>query len=156
MCLVRKLFFFTCSWSPARKTNGNKRRAVLHIFVMATTTLLTHTISNPLHPLAFSDLELIEPLLTLLGILANSAQNDKVREMYQSCLELFQRAMMAVESFTLAGTTVGQHRTSGQPAGRESVEDFLRRMENISSGQDMGLSSVSPSALQEFAFEDSF
>lgn len=103
---------------------------------MATATLLTYTISNPLHPLAFADLELIKPLLTLLGILAQSTENDKVGEMYQSCSQLLQRAMMAVESFSFAGTTVGDYRTGGQSTGRESVEEFLQRMEIISSGYD--------------------
>jgi hypothetical protein len=136
--------------------NGNNSRAVLHIFVTATTTLLTHTISNPSNPLALADLKLIEPLLTLLGILAKSSKSDKVGEMYRSCVELFGRARMAVESFNLAGISWDQRRTSGQSEGRESVEDFLRRMENISSGYDMDLSSISPGVSQEFAFEHQF
>lgn len=72
--------------------------------------------------------------------------------MYRSCVALFERARMAVGGLNLVGISWDRHRISRQSEGRESVEDFLRRMESISSGHDMDLSSISRAGLGEFAF----
>lgn len=114
--------------------NINNSRAVLHIFVSATKTLLTHTLSNPSNPLAHADLKLIEPLLSLLRMLARSDMSDEIGPMYRSCAELFERTKMAVWEFNPVGMSWDRQGTSAGSVGRESVEDFLRRMESISSG----------------------
>ncbi|KAF4626129.1 hypothetical protein G7Y89_g12031 [Cudoniella acicularis] len=134
---------FACVW------------AVLHIFVSATTALLTHIISNPSNPIAPSDLKLVEPMLTLLCILANSSKNDEVVEMNRSCAVLFERARMAVESHGQAGMSWDQSMTSGQSRQRESVEDFLKRMEKIRSGyDDEDLNSITRVVSPEFVTGD--
>jgi len=112
-------------------------RAVLHIFVSATTTLLTHTLSNPSNPLALADLKLIEPLLSLFRMLANSGMADEAGAAYRSCAELFERAKMAVVwEFNPVGISWQRRERSGPSGGREGVEDFLRRIESISSGYE--------------------
>jgi hypothetical protein len=118
----------------------NCRRTALHIFITAETTLLIHTISNPSNPLVQADLRLLEPFLNLLGIVARSGVNDEVEEMYQSSMILFEQARMAVEH-SGAGAKTHRHMGKGGPGGRESVEDFLERMEHIRSGDSTGISS---------------
>ncbi len=105
--------------------------------------------------MALSDLKLIEPLLTLLGVLAKSSKggkSERISGMHRSCVELFERANMAVESTNLANMDWDQCIMSGPSQGRESIEDFLCRMENISSGYDVELDSISPGVSREFAF----
>jgi hypothetical protein len=98
--------------------------------------LLSHIIANPSSPSSQTDLKLIEPLIILLSALANSGKNNEVDEMHRSCVELFEKASIAIEHAThsrdMHGTT--------ESRGRESVEDFLRRIESISSGYDEDLS----------------
>jgi hypothetical protein len=96
--------------------------------------LLTYTLSNPSNPLALADLKLIEPLLSLLRMLAKSDMSDEISPIYRSCAELFERAKMAVWEFNPVGMSWDRRGTSAGSGGRESVEDFLRRMESISSG----------------------
>lgn len=105
--------------------------------------------------MALSDLKLIEPLLTLLGVLAKSSKggkSERISGMHRSCVELFERANMAVESTNLTNMDWDQCILSGPSQGRESIEDFLCRMENISSGYDVELDSISPGVSREFAF----
>ncbi|TVY85216.1 Fusaridione A cluster transcription factor fsdR [Lachnellula suecica] len=132
--------------------------AVLHIFVSATTILLTHTLTNPTNPLAQSDLKLIEPLLGLLGMLSKSGKNDKynVGEMYRTCVELFERTRVAVESYSLVGMSWDGCGVIEQPPEKESVEDFLRRMETISSGYDMDFETIPRGVPREFALGREF
>ncbi len=59
---------------------------------------------------------------------------------------------MAVESANLASLDWDQYIMSGASQGPESTEDFLRRMENISSGYDVELDSISPGVSRDFAF----
>ncbi|KUJ10150.1 uncharacterized protein LY89DRAFT_675629 [Mollisia scopiformis] len=73
---------------------------VLHIFVSATKTLLNHLIADPGDALAKSDLQLIDPLLKLLGMLAKGERSVEVTEMYEECNALFDRATKEVEDFT--------------------------------------------------------
>ena len=97
--------------------------------------------------MALSDLQLIEPLLTLLGVLARSpkgSKSERISEMHRSCMELFERANMAVEGIDLANMDWDQGMTSAPLQGQENVEDFLRRMQDISSGYDVELDSISP------------
>lgn len=105
--------------------------------------------------MALSDLKLIEPLLTLLCVLANSSEgrkSERINGMHRSCMELFERADMAVESTNLANMDWDQRIVSGPSQDREPLEDFLRRMENISSGHDVDLDSIPPGVSREFAF----
>ena len=133
-------------------------RAVLYIFVKAATTLLRNIIRDPSNPMALSDLKLIEPLLTLLGVLAKSSKGRKsgrLNEMRRSCVELFQRANMAVESINLANMDWmdwDQHIMSEQPQKQESLEDFFRSMDSINSGYDVELDTISPGISRDFAF----
>jgi hypothetical protein len=104
---------------------------------------------------ALSDLKLIEPLLTLLGVLAKSSKgrkSERLSGMHRFCMELFERANMAVESTNLANMDWDQCIMSGPSKGRESMEDFLRRMEKIRSGYDVELDSISPGVSRDFAF----
>ncbi|RFU29259.1 hypothetical protein B7463_g7069, partial [Scytalidium lignicola] len=114
----------------------------LHIFITAATTLLIHTISDPSNPLVQADLKLLEPFLNLLGVVARSGVNDKVEEMYQSSMILFEQARMAIEHSDL-GAKTHRHMGKGDPGARESVEDFLERMEHIRSGDSTGISLIS-------------
>ena len=122
--------------SPPCRVGGNNYRSVLHIFVTATKTLLTHTISNPSNAQAQADLELLEPLLTLMGMLAASGESHKVGEIYQSCVEMFNMARTAVLNASLPDISPNQTRIIGRARGEESMQDFLRRMENIREGYD--------------------
>jgi hypothetical protein len=60
--------------------------------------------------------------------------SNDIAEMYQSCAELFERAKMAAWEFNPVGMGWELQGRSGQSGERESVEDFLKRMESISSG----------------------
>lgn len=65
---------------------------------------------------------------------------------------LFERARIAVDNASLADLSWDWPQT-GPPSGeRESVEDFLRRMEAISSGYDVDLASMSQNLSREFEF----
>lgn len=95
--------------------------------------------------MAPSDLKLIEPLLTLLGVRAKSFKghkSERISEMHRSCKELFERAKKSAESINLAKMDWDQCIMSGPSQRRERMEYFLRGMENISSGYDMELDSV--------------
>ena len=104
--------------------------------------MLIHAISNPSNPLVQADLKLLEPFLNLLGVLARSGVNEKVEEMYQSSMILFEQARIAVEHSGQGGKT-HQHIGRGDPGARESVEDFLERMELIRSGDSTEISLIS-------------
>jgi hypothetical protein len=149
MYLVRQIFH-----PNSLECDINYIRAVLHIFVAATNTLLRNILRDPSNPTAQPDLMLIEPLLALLHVLANSRQSrktERVSGMYQSCIELFEKAKMAIENINLVGTVWNQRITSEPSQGRENVEDFLRRMEKISSGYDMELDPVSEGVPLDFS-----
>lgn len=120
---------------------------VLHIFVSATKTLLEHLLKEPGDPLAREDFQLIDPMLRLLGMLAKSEQNEDVTQMYNDCLDLFERANEAVGSYEsrvgawVVGVEdevggVGFVDVQGIRQEKESVEDFIRRIESISAGYD--------------------
>jgi hypothetical protein len=130
-------------------TNSNKNRSVLHIFITAATTLLTHIISNPSNPLAQADLKLLEPLLTLLGILARGSKNEKVTEMYQSSMGLFEKATVAVQDCN-AEDIWDQGNTGRESNQKETVEEFLRRMEMIKSGYGEDIDMTYPGDSDEF------
>lgn len=105
--------------------------------------------------MALSDLKLIEPLLTLLGVLAKSSKgrkSERISGMHRSCMELFEKANVAFESTNLANRDWDQGIMNLPSQGQESMEDFLRRMENISSGYDVELDSISPGVPRDFAF----
>ncbi|XXH02123.1 hypothetical protein Hte_008491 [Hypoxylon texense] len=131
---------FACVWSG------------LHIFVSATTILLTHTLWNPSNPFASADLKYVEPLLDLLAVLAKSGESNNISETYTSCFELLETARLAVDNSGIAGMSWDQPQTGVQSGERESVEDFLRRMESISSEYDADLASMSSIFSQEFEF----
>ncbi len=127
-------------------------RVVLHIFVSATTTLLDHILADPKDPLANSDLQIIEPLLRLLGLLSMEGISDQVEQMYESCRVLWERARKRVwesrGSRKLQSSQVGtiqprpQTSIGVEPTQKESVEDFIKRIENISRGYEVESSYV--------------
>lgn len=71
--------------------------------------------------------------------------------MYRSSVELFQKAKMAIESSNVALYQSGQGQGnfhSPPEVKKESVEDFLRRMESLSAGYEhFDLNLLSPSSL---------
>jgi hypothetical protein len=111
--------------------------------------LLTHIISNPSNPLAQADLKLLEPLLTLLGILARGSKNEKVAEMYQSTMGLFEKATMGVQDCN--AEDIWDHGNTARESNRkETVEEFLRRMEMIKSGYGEDVDMTYPGDSDEF------
>ena len=105
--------------------------------------------------MALSDLALIEPLLTLLDVLAKSYKGRKSKRitvMHESCMDLFDKAKNAVGGTDFLDMDWNQFITSGLSERQESVEEFLQRMDNIDSGYDMGLGSISPGISRDFAF----
>lgn len=78
----------------------------------------------------------MEPLLTLMGMLAASGESHKVGEIYLSCVEMFNMAKTAVLNASLANISANQTRSIVRPGVEESMQDFLRRMEDIRSGSD--------------------
>jgi hypothetical protein len=117
-------------------------RVVLHVFVSATTTLLNHLITDPRDPLAHSDLKHIEPLLGLLGELSktNDENQNTAGPMYRSCTELFERAQVAVESVDVEEIFVDPESLGSIDGGgrreKESVEDFIKRIESYAAGEE--------------------
>ena len=108
--------------------------------------------------MALSDLKLIEPLLTLLGVLTKSPkgrQSERLGGMHRSFMESFEKANAAVERTNLAHVNhqnQGIMSRGGESQGRENIDDFLRRMEYISSGHDdFELDSLSPGLSRDFA-----
>jgi hypothetical protein len=90
--------------------------------------------------------------LDLLAVLAKSGESNNIGETYTSCLGLFERARLAVDSFGLAVLSWDRPQAGVQSGERESLEDFLKRMESISSGYDEDLASMSQNFPQEFEF----
>lgn len=111
-------------------------RGVLHIFLSATTILLTHTLSHPSHPFALADLKLVDPLLALVSDFSQSDESNEFLDIHRSYKNLYDRATLGVNQFHISSHAGWQGPVaSGQQAqGRESVEDFLKRIERISSG----------------------
>jgi hypothetical protein len=104
---------------------------------------------------ALADLKYTEPLLDLLAVLAKSGESNNIGETYTWCLELYERAKTAVNTFglgNLAGLNWDQPHPGTQSTEKESLEEFLRRMESISSGYDVDLASMSQNLSQEFDF----
>ena len=77
-------------------------------------------------------------------MLAQSGESNNIGQTYISCLGLFERAKIAVDDFGLASMGWDQSQKGVQSGGKESVEDFLKRMESISAGDDVGLAATSP------------
>lgn len=141
--------------SNSLEPNSNQIRAVLYIFVTAATTLLKTIVHDPANPIALSDLQLIEPFLTLLDVLAKSEkgrQSERIGGMHRSCMELFERANLAVESANLANINWDEYIMNSPSEGQESVEDFRRRVEAVSSGYNLELDSTPSDASRDLAF----
>ncbi len=115
--------------------------------------MLSYTLSKPSNKSAIIDLQLSQPLLRLLVTLdrISEGQREEVANVYRSSVELFQKAKMAVESSNMAPfqSIQSQGHLQRAPEGqKESVEDFLRRMESLSAGYDhFDLNLLSPSTL---------
>jgi len=107
---------------------------ILHVFVSATTLLLENILSNPTHRRAPSDLKLIEPLLGLLSALAKDGKNDEVVSMYQTCGEMFDKTSRVVQE--ARGSREEQRTLVGRQGEKESLEEFIRRIESVSGGYD--------------------
>lgn len=120
-----------------------KCRVVLHIFVSATTTLLASIIADPTSAFATSDLTLIQPILRLLGALAKQRKSKEIIAMYSRCSELWKEATRALwlsgqEMDVWDGDVdklLGQNNVQHQ-GKKESLEDFIKRIERISQGDD--------------------
>jgi len=106
-------------------------RVVLHIFVSASTTLLNNVVTDPTNSLAESDMRIIEPLLKLLGVLAKEAKTGEIVKMYKTVNEAFERTTKYIEE---ARRRLAHPKLQEKPAQKESVEDFIRRIEGISAG----------------------
>ncbi|EKD20339.1 uncharacterized protein L3040_004372 [Drepanopeziza brunnea f. sp. 'multigermtubi'] len=126
---------------------------LLHIFVSATTTLLANVRSDPLSYTAQSDLQLIEPLLSLLGLLSLQGKSPKVEGMYESCRTAWEQARRVVWDARGRGAVsngrnhmitvpyIPDH-TMRQPQitsarvseEKESLEEFIRRIESLAGG----------------------
>ena len=72
--------------------------------------------------------------------------------MHRSCMELFEKANMAVESANIANMHWDQYMIDFPSQERESVDDFLQRMEAVSSGSNLELDSLPSGASRELAF----
>ena len=117
--------------------------------------MLKNITCDPSDPMALSDLRLIEPLLTLLGILAKSStgrKSERISGMYRSCMELFQKAKTAVECTALVNINWNHRMWNGTSPGEESIEEFLRTTGSTSSEYDMELDSIPPDTSRDFAF----
>jgi hypothetical protein len=115
---------------------------LLHIFVSASTTLLSDIIYNPGHPLVNEDFRIVFPLLKLLKMLEKDGRNLDVARMVE-CLEaLWRDAKRAVEDLSwnitsgtyYDGVRGGSDISDSNRSEKESVEDFIRRIESISAG----------------------
>ena len=121
----------------------------------AATTLLKDIICNPSNLMALSDLKIIEPLLMLLDVLAKSSKGHKSERlggMHRSCIELFQKAKMAVESHSDAIIPWDQYIMSEPSQEQESTEDLHQRMESISSGYNVDFNSIAPRVTRDLVF----
>ena len=137
-------------------------RFLLHIIVSASTTLLTNILLNPTAEVALSDLRLIDPLMRLLEVLTEGMSDD-VRRMYKFVGELEMKARRRVDAAARKGMGDNSHPTDMRNARsgdeiavwkgtkaldvsakgreqRETLEDFLKRIEYISSGSVEGSS----------------
>jgi hypothetical protein len=144
VCLVSHyLSLNTClsTWdNNSREHISNSIRSALHIFVSATTTLLQYNLSSPSNPLAPKDLNLVEPLLTLLSALAQGGRSDEIAEMHRSCNVLFEKVEAAIAGFHHTNLDCGSSIPGMKYGDKEGIEDFLGRIEGISSGYDMEVS----------------
>jgi len=115
---------------------------LLHTFVSASTTLLSEILHNPGHPLVKDDFRIVFPLLKLLKKLEKDGRNLDVARMVEFLEALWGNAKKAVErlSCNMKGGIYfedvregfGISESSG--SGKESLEDFIRRIELISAG----------------------
>lgn len=80
----------------------------------------------------------MQPLIKLLGVLTNSGLSEKVGGMYQYCVELFEEAKVAVDRCRVMDLSVKRNGGREDGGGRESVEDFIRRIESIISDDGIG------------------
>lgn len=133
---------------------SNATRAVLPIYVTASTVLLTYTLSKPSNESATFDLKLSQSVLHVLVALAriSKGQREEVTEMYRSSVDLFEKARMAIEisNMDLFQSSQSQEQFQSAPEGqKESVEDFLTRMESLGSAgyEHFDLDLLSPKTL---------
>jgi hypothetical protein len=113
----------------------NKTRVIFHMFVAAATTLLENIISNPTHRRAQSDLKLIEPLLALLSALAKDGKNEEVATMYLNCGQIFDKTSQIVQNANGAEKEE-RRKIVGKQNEKESLEEFIRRIESVSAGYE--------------------
>jgi predicted CopG family antitoxin len=110
---------------------------ILHVFVSATNLLLENILSNPTQRRAPSDLKLIEPLLGLLFALAKDGKNDEVVSMYQTCGEMFEKTSRVVQEARDSGEEQRKLVEMGKQGEKESLDEFIRRIESVSGGYDV-------------------
>ena len=109
------------------------RRLLIHYFFAAVTALLENVVRHPSHPQAHSDILLMDPFLQLLEILSEEGKSEEVQRMYDFCVDMNGKARDAVERVNRS--MVCSHTNKSKAQGeKETVEDFIRRVECISAG----------------------
>ena len=127
---------YACAWSvfPPLYSFTNEvlttHRLLIHYFFAAVTTILHNILCNPTHIFAPSDLQLVEPFLSLLELLAKEGKSEEVQRMFEFCQDLNGKAKDAVTKVNMRMLCSGR-KSRGE---KESVEDFIRRVECQSRG----------------------
>jgi hypothetical protein len=103
---------------------------LIHYFFAAVTTILYNVLRNPNHIFARSDIQLVEPFLGLLNILAKEGKSEEVQRMFEFCQDLNTKATEAVSHVNMR-MLCQANKTRGE---KESVEDFIMRVECQSNG----------------------
>lgn len=128
---------FLKAFSGGANANVLRYRIVLHIFVSATKTLLSNICSEPSPTIAKSDIELIQPLLNLLRALISGEQREEVAKMYDTCQEMYEEAVQQLRTTNSQYMQIDQGSVgnmSPQRQEKESIEDFIRRIESYTAG----------------------
>ena len=113
-------------------------RLLVHFFVSAISTLIENILVSPSHPLAKSDLQLIQPLLVLLEFLAQKGNSDDVVRMQKYVEDAAKRAREAMEradherSLESEKSLYPMRMVKRKSGEKESVEEFIQRIECIS------------------------
>jgi hypothetical protein len=104
-------------------------RLLIHFFFAAVTTILHNVLRNPSHSLALSDLQLMDPFLGLLELLSKEGKSEEAQRMFEFSQDLTARANEAVGLVKTRMISAGDSNDE-----KESVEDFIHRVECISQG----------------------
>lgn len=110
---------------------------LLRHVLLASITLLSHTISNPAHTLVGEDLKLVEPVLELLNTLEGLGENVEVEKRKKALKDLWKEAKVIVEGGQVREGNNEEDLTGNDTDARDqgtmSLLDFTSR---ISKGKD--------------------